>query len=434
MCLAAFVLLFTNCEDDKPYYGDGYDSEFNILYSNKTVTQPATGDLTLNYSDCPVYGRDVYFEMTSASTAKLKFFAVFPSEKETLVENVPLTKISGGYSFSGQAQSTKGTTFSYAGSVGDKGLEVNLTNVKIPNYPFGEKGTFDVIDYFYSVDSEQDNSDPAYRVINNYYYNCLPHIFDWQFVDEYGTEQGLGFLQTILVDPILAKLLYLVLPEITFHPDGNITANYAGLKDDIDIMGLMAAPVTSDMRGDIQSSPLNLCYYFVEGSYMYIQPDIEMIIRAVNSNRTRAETEGDMSLTGILNMVLTLYPSVTKWANTGVKFNFIPNDSSTPAITTDITEFPNFTNVTNFYYYYGADYRLYADLEELQPVIDILPALLTILLSNVELPGSEELGGMDLLGLLDGIIGNFPNTTRFNLGLFLGNKDPDSIWDLKNNQ
>ncbi|MCC8035964.1 MAG: DUF4925 domain-containing protein, partial [Rikenellaceae bacterium] len=98
--LFAAIPLFFACED-APYYGEGIDSEFNKLYSNKTSKDHVTADLNLTYNGYEFLGREIYFNLMTKETAKIKFFAVFPGEAETVIENVRVSKTSKGYDFSG---------------------------------------------------------------------------------------------------------------------------------------------------------------------------------------------------------------------------------------------------------------------------------------------------------------------------------------------
>ncbi|MCC8142877.1 MAG: DUF4925 domain-containing protein [Tannerellaceae bacterium] len=423
------VYILTGCDDDTPYYGNGYPSEYNLLYSNKISTQPGTGTLVLDYSGSPAYGREAWFEMSDATHATIKLFDVFPTEQETLLEAVTLTKTQEGYELNASGVSEKGTTFTLTGGVEEGILTLDLTDVKIPSNALGEKTTFTTktASTQARTTTTQDTSDPShwrYETINEYYITSNV-LLDWRVkLPGSQQEENLFALEAMdlseLLQSFLSNFVFLLVDQFQFQTDGNITARYAGIPDNFNIAALLLG-ANASMRGPLVTSPANLCYYLVEDETVYIQLNLDMVLQTVLANRTKSDA--GTSADGLdLNALLDLYPQLNRWMNEGIRFRLEKNEREVPREETTTTVSDQgthlLTTVTINRYYERCDYKLYIEESEVEPLVELLPALLELLLGDLELSfDAGILGTLDLGPMVDELIGRIPYTSACRLGL-----------------
>lgn len=412
------ISLIGSCSEEPNYKGN-YDSQLNQLYSNKIYPQLNARDLELTYSGSALYGKDVYFEMATATTARISLLDILPTESRVLIESVPVTKTADGHAFSGTATSPKGTSFDYAGKIVDGTLSFELKEVKIPTNALTRKGTWKM--KYASISDDPDGTGGT--------------VYDTGFflnwaIDGAQAPEASEFLVSMggLLNLLLPNIMYLMLDELTFHEDGNITAVYAqGLDEDVMtatnvLMWMFGMHPTPDQRKELAESPRNLIKYFVDEETVYIIPDVEMIVRQIMADQTKATTyanqvAGSNDIIELLNNLLgSLLPGVTlndlapfyktlnQWTTTGIPFTFQANSGQ--------LNYYNIGGIPSIHYLYEGDFALYLKGEQLKTLVPILPAV-TSLVGDIEVPMLGSLG--DILGPL---FSGAPATTRFELGIF----------------
>ncbi|MCD7963016.1 MAG: DUF4925 domain-containing protein [Rikenellaceae bacterium] len=424
----AAVFLLSSCDDSDPYYGSGVQSEFNLLYSNRTGSSEKYGTLQLKYSGEEFYGADVYFEKQSDYTANIKLLNVVPGEA-ALIENVELVPSEGsGYTFGGSATTERGTALKYSGSVvvteegyenANKRLVLSLSDVVIPESSVFVSGTYPTM----KIDARRETG------YNGTFYS-MPAYLDWKVKRDGKTESLIsvaGIDMTLMVQRLLGSMLYLVLPDITFHKDGNLTVKYAALPD-VDMADLMNGNVDAGMRQEINESPKNLVFYNVkretrnsnlgERDYMYIRINIESLLKIVNIGNINIDLGGllggidlggdGLDLGEIINVLLDYYPKLNSLLNNGIPFLIEKNEVYVPEYGTS--------------YFYG-DYKLYIEENEIGWLIELLPDILDLLgvdLSSLLQSLIDDPTLAPILGpLLDNIVDDMKNTVSVKLGLYL---------------
>lgn len=404
LCLISLSVIFAGCSEDK-YYGSGIKSELNGIYSTKTYAQPNAGTLSLTYSGGFLYGKDAYFEMTGKETAKIVLLNILPGEKEAEIKNIRLEpSAGGGYVFQGNAVSAEGTSLQYMGTVARGDMQLALSDIAIPANPLTAKGTWKMVEGSERKYTEDNGGIAPDDVVEKRYCAFLNMEF------EEGHGETLQFMLN-LVPNLINNVMYLLLDEVTFRPDGNITAKYAdGFPEDFidNIFGyLFGFPGPGD-RSEVFESPINLARYLVDGNDVYVVPDLEMIIRLVESNnaaRTRQEAGGESEMLEILKEV---YKVLNEWTTRGVKLNFRENDLSYAV------EHTGWSTITR----YQGDYVLSlqgTEIAFLKKVLPYIPQLLGDELLNTEI----ELLEFTVGELLDILIDEMLYISKFEFGLLL---------------
>lgn len=270
------VTTFTACNDD------GYDGpsphEVNAIYSN-LLAMGEEPTLALTYNGEDMIGKNIYFKMTDTHTGLLSLERIIPGEEETKVDGIALSATDQGYSFSGSATGTTGTTFQYNGKVGKGKLEVALENVKIPANSLSKEGRWTPA----ALNTPKDMTSLT------------------------------GMVLSIVAYPVLQTVVNTTLSQITFEPDGNIIARYAGLPEGAGFSDLMSGKVQPRPEEEWRDSPKNLVTYCVKSdTLLYIYPHIDGIIRQVQSGTGRAASQPVLS-------ILQLYTKLNSWATQGIK-------------------------------------------------------------------------------------------------------------------
>ncbi len=374
---------------------------------------------TLSYSGSALHGKTISLAADeSLSTATLTLYGVLPTEAETVVEGITLHTDGETYTFSASGISSKGITFNVSGSLADEVLAVALTDVQIPSNPLTQQGTFPILEYAMSdPEIEVNMDDPDNMFMSLSMSGKQSMLINWTVTNEKGEEENLFDLPSIGTDlsasvqDILAKLIYLVLDRVTFLPDVNITARYAPLHEDINIMSLMFQSPTESDRGTFTDSPLNLCRYFVEGNAVYIQPDLDMILYTIQQNSTRS---GTTRATPDLSSLLELIPTLSRWLSEGITLNLISHDREEPfVISVDQVGME-----LKYYYYFDCDYRLCIAEEEILSLLPVLPTLGEMFLGDLELSFDFNGQTLDLNMVLEELMEklSYPTTT-FEAGL-----------------
>lgn len=374
-------LLLSCKENDR--YGGPLPDRVNRLYSNKLSVSDGS-NLTLTYSGESLVGKEIYFETKDGKTATLTLLGVLPGEKETVVENVALTARSESYDFSGKGRGTNGTTFDFSGQVGDGSLACSLTNVKVAPNLLTAAGNWQLV---YPASAENKLKDPETGKEYTLYHTGFRL---------YADDAGLSALRSTL-NNILSNMLASVLREVTFRPDGNITARYAPLPEGTALTSILFSPLRrpDDAWTD---SPLNLASYYVKEDVVYVVPQIDMIVRLIRTNRTKSLADAFGSLDW--ETVKTLYARLNKWTTTGIPLR----------IQTDLDRLEL---VQGKWERNEGDVCLYLNKAEIEPLIPLLP-LVKELIPDEVMTGPA---GSVLNNLLDPVIEGFAKSERLELGI-----------------
>lgn len=283
---AVSIVFFLTACDNETNQDSLSPGQVNARYSNKLSSQE---NLTLGYEGMPLIGKDVYFELKSTNTAEVTLFNVLPGETQTSIKEVAITAGADGYTFTGNATGTNGTTFNYNGHVIAGKMELDVMNIKIPASSLTEHGTWHIVHTGKGA---------------NTLYNGIG-----------GEGSLIGTIYSLVGHKLLSNLVSSVLDNVTFMPDGNLTAAYAPLPDSVKIGQMITGNGLVRPSGDWKTSPVNLAFYYVKNnSDLYIVPNIDMIIRQVQLNKgTKADSDN------LMNVIKQVYGKIVTWGTIGVK-------------------------------------------------------------------------------------------------------------------
>lgn len=366
-CAVSLMCVFTACDDDNKAatWPDG--SEISALYENKSTSLPESNKLMLTYSGGELIGKGVYLK---AEEHTLVLYNVFPAEKETFIYNVPLTAAADGYTFAGSSTTAAGTTFDYAGKVMPGAMVLNLTNVVRPENEM--RGIWNLV----MMGKKKDNP-------TEWEY---PLLFKWEIepfkmspddLSETTTEDAEETIN--FIGSIGGALLNMMVSDIDFREDGTITAKYAGLEG-VNILSLIFSGPTKRPAEDWTLSPQNLCRYYVKDGKLYVILDLQMILKAVQANATKAENPVTDQLMGALEKLMSM-------GQDGIPLVITTNESG--------------------------DTCLILNKEQILPLVPLLPLLKGVI------PGSDQTMGIDLNELFDSFIKMFEHTTDFEVTINL---------------
>lgn len=383
LCLTG---LLGSCDEKNEYDGPSPDT-VNLLYSN-TLSSAGSSNLVLTYSGESFIGKEIYFETPDGKTAAITLLGVLPGEKETTLENVPLTSHADRYEFSGKGTGVNGTSFDFSGQVGKGSLTLSLTNVKVTTNLLTSAGTWQLV---YPAAPENKLIDSETGKEYTLYHTGFRLYSDYA-----------GLLQVRpTLNNILSNILASLLQDITFHPDGNITARYAPLPEGTAITSILFSPLA---RPDDawEDSPVNLASYYVKENILYVIPNIDMIVRLMRLNRTKSLTDAIGNID--LDMIKALYARLNKWTTTGIPLR----------IQTDLNRLEW---VQDKWERNEGDICLYLDKSELAPLIPLLPYVKELIPEEV----MNGPAGAVLDNLLDPIIEGFTKSERLELGILFNN-------------
>lgn len=336
--LAGISTLLISCDED--HYGpEPVDVTAN--YSNKLTA--TNSNLNLTYSGEPLIGKSVDFSTVIGETANITLYNIIPGEEKSKIIDIPLSGDKIGYSFSGNTTGESGTTFRYAGRVEAGKLTLEISNVQLPTNAITTQKMW------YSVPYTGDGETEIDQTSGIEYTNSTYGI---HFHSDNETVSALAGI----VEMIGGNILGSVLRNINFNPDGNITARYGAMPQVENIFGyFMPLPIRPE--SDYTLSPLNLANYYVKGNSLYVIPNIDMIIKQMQSSKTRA-----LSVTDIQE-ILQL---IQKWTTTGIRFNII-------------SEIKPEELMEDTYIKHTGDMILYIDKNEIGVLLKLLPMLKNVI-------------------------------------------------------
>lgn len=369
-CLFAFL---ASCDDDGYHESD----RLTANYSNKLADGEAA-NLSLSYSGAELIGKSVYFKTSDTKTADITLLDILPGERETSITNIALTPVGGGYAFGGNATATSGIRFEYSGKVEEGKLTVEIKNAQLPSNFITTQNKWYTLPY---TGEQSTETDPETGIsYTNVTYGAHFHSDDTDVSSV-----------ASLVEAIGGNILGSVLRNVNFLPDGNITARYGSMPQVDNFMGyLMPLPIRPE--SDYTESPLNLITYYVKDNAVYITPNIDMIIRLIQTNQSASATRATE-----VSDYLEIYKLLNRWATTGICLH-INDDIQVEELFTD------------YYIKHQGDMILYMDKHEVEPLFPLLPLLPGLI------PDDNNMKGM-LVQILESITSGLANARIFELGL-----------------
>lgn len=389
-----FLFLLISCDDDNDEKGSS--QKLNGIYSNKLSSLPNSNSLDLMYSDYEFIGKDVYFDGDNAS---LTLFGILPGEEKTVIENVPLIANEGGYIFSGNSTTTNATSLSYTGQVAEGKMELALSAITVRPNQLSESAQWVPVNSRSShrVNDPESGETPAYYT----YYHDAGYL-EWYPLP---TGSAIAAMVPSIIQGTLSNLFNSVLRNVTFHPDGNITATYAPLPEDIDFINdlMMGSGIRNRPESDWLASPFNLANYYVDGKSVYIRPNISMILRQIQLNSTRSDSGEGISIG--MDEIKKFYEVLTSWFNKGIELTIKENPKT-----------PYHISPSKRVLYEG-DVIILIDKSELESLFPLLPHIKPLIPEDIL--NRTLMGGLTVDALIDTLIDGLLNAETFELGIFL---------------
>lgn len=373
ICMA--TLLFA-CDDNDDQDGSGISG----IYSNKLSTPEGDNTLTLTYSGREFIGKDVTFKQVNGNTANITLHGILPGETATVLENIPISADGNGYSFSGSSTGNNGTAFSYQGKVETGKMTLALTDVKVASNQLTSNAKWHPVQT--AVTTETDPIKGEYTCYHYAFHLVTDNLILGQAAPQ--------------LEAMLGNLITWFINEVTFNPDGNITARYATMPEGKAIGDLINIPPD---RKDSEwlSSPINLASYYVkDDSELYIIPNIDMILYQIEQNKTKADGGLDAAV------IAAVYQQLNKWSTTGIRMN-IRKNSEAP-----------YNNMGKLIAYKG-DIFLFLDKEEVAAFLPLLSLVKDLLPEDIL---NGPMGSM-IGPLLDMLANSLQQAKTLEMGMML---------------
>lgn len=369
------TLLFA-CDDNDDQDGSGISG----IYSNKLSIPEGDNTLTLTYSGREFIGKDVTFKQVNGNTANITLHGILPGETATVLENIPISADGNGYSFSGSSTGNNGTAFSYQGKVETGKMILALTDVKVASNQLTSNAKWHPVQT--AVTTETDPIKGEYTCYHYAFHLVTDNLILGQAAPQ--------------LEAILGNLITWFINEVTFNPDGNITARYATMPEGKAIGDLINIPPD---RKDSEwlSSPINLASYYVkDDSELYIIPNIDMILYQIEQNKTKADGGLDAAV------IAAVYQQLNKWSTTGIRMN-IRKNSEAP-----------YNNMGKLIAYKG-DIFLFLDKEEVAAFLPLLSLVKDLLPEDIL---NGPMGSM-IGPLLDMLASSLQQAKTLEMGMML---------------
>lgn len=413
----------TSCSEDYPG-PDPVDVTSN--YSNKFSNR---SNLSLTYSGEQMIGKSIDFSTVKGETANITLYDILPGEKNLSLRNVPLEGTDNAYTFSGEGTgSDTNIQFHFSGKVEKGYLTFNLTDVQTAG---------------------------SSQWANNYRFSEITRGVS----ESLGVEvpmTGAGFVDTkmaagassdynVFLRSTLAYFLPQILNSITLQADGNILAEYStdgiminGKIPDMEQEGammeivqfifskLLGGGVTNEdvalvTNGRTYStSPANLVYWYPKDNQVRIKLNLPAIITLAMKGQGKMIDENLLS--SLTDIIFTMDPVKLKEILTKI------NGSMQNGIISFITDLDDATFNTFFEWItvgipmniesVDGHTHLYLDKATLQPILDMIPSLVPVILDM--LPAStDEFSKIMLSSLLNQFAADWRASEIFNIGLDL---------------
>lgn len=309
LALVASVAFFTGCSDND-------DPMIPPTDLNSTFGTDENTELTLNYGDTPLTGKQVKFETTDSKTATMTLTDVVPGEAQTVINNIQLVEGQNEYTFSGNTAATRasGATIEYSGSVKKGALTLNLkVTMADPNgwaktYGLAELTKGEAVSWTASMGNIVEKNTTCFTVSPCYSLVNMNRPSVGAASSEVSAVTSTFNLPST-IRPILGVVLMQVLNSVSLESDGNITANYSSGNVQFEpkwaAMPIMF--ITPDLVNSLKGgknwvqSPKNLAYWFEKDGKLYIKLNISAIVAQAMSDNGQADSE---AVGGIIEQVL----------------------------------------------------------------------------------------------------------------------------------
>ncbi len=342
LCLLLTAVIAA-CSGDSNYPGPAPEVVNAAYFSGGS----ASGyNLRLSYSGTEWAGKEARFYTDDGITATITLKNIIPGEEYTTLE-VNLEPSADSYLFSGVATTNSGCTVNYDGTVYSSYLILSLATVQ-PNHLLMGDWNLAPIDM-----------DQATGAIHS-----MPVRVTWEASGEAAVPAA---QMAMFLSSLGSSYLQNFLQGIKFHADGNIVATYRSAQSD----------------NGWQTSPINICLYYVKNGKLYVEPDIRMITALVQQNK--ADTKLDLGDVDVMQLI-SLLTQVLQWGQEGIPVTIRENDNGTIS--------------------------LFLEKAAIVPIISVLPLLMDYL------PLNETTAAM-ATGLIEQINALLPLTTRLEVGIDL---------------
>lgn len=360
-----FAGTMTSCSDENETPSG--DSLTVGTFTNK-LSAGTAANLKLTYEGDTLIGKEVRLS-TENGVSTLSLKGILPGDSCTTVSGVSLVAKDGGYTFSGSGKASNvSTTFDYKGEVTTGGeMTLALTNVRVPQGSFGQLGTLTLP--LYNGMGEYTKETVDGRTVD---VTCYKAPIYYKMVTKQSVETNVVQLAyTMLLNTVLNNVITSTLDDVTFSPDGNITAMYKSLNDTIGFQQLMTYEgLAHPDRSEFTLSPRGLAmYYFTDASTMYVVPNVDQITAQVQADRTRAlgnnpTIEKMADITSVLTQITTK----------GLRLTVAQNPYSTAGLYNGSSEYTR----------YEGDYVAYADLTDLKSLMEVFDVLRALLPEDIQ--------------------------------------------------
>lgn len=290
--MAFAVCTFVGCsDDDKPLIPP---TDLNTTFGTDDKTQ-----LTLNYSDTPLTGKQVKFETIDSRTAIITLLDVIPGEAQTVISNVELVENNDEYTFTGNTSTTTRSVAAveYSGSVKKGALTLNL-KVTMANASAWAK-TYGLAEL---VIGDLDYGGPRPRPGAILAGSVL---VDWS-TKPAANGFNMGKMNASTFRGVLGGLLLpQLVKSIVLEADGNIRAEYSS--DAVEFNMTTLNKLSPEMIAELvakktwKQSPQNLAYWFEKDGKLYLKLNIGNII---SQSMNDAGQSGATDIAGVISMIL----------------------------------------------------------------------------------------------------------------------------------
>lgn len=361
-----FAGAMTSCSDENDTPSG--DSLLAGTFTNK-LSAGTAANLKLTYEGDTLIGKEVRLS-TENGVSTLRLKGILPGDSCTTVSGVSLVAGDGGYTFSGSGTASNvSTTFKYTGTVTTDGqMTLSLTNVRVPQGSLGQLGTLS-LPLFNGQVGEYTTETIDGRTVDVTSFKAPIY---YKMVTKHPDETNVVQLAYVMMlGTVLNNVVTSTLDDVTFSPDGNITAMYKSLNDTIGFQQLMNyAGLPHPDRSEFAASPRNLAmYYFSGANTMYVVPNVDQITAQVQADRTRA-LGNNPTAEKMANIAAVL----TKITTTGLRMTVTENPYRTAGL----------YNGSSDYVRYEGDYVAYADLTDLKSLMEVFDVLRALLPEDVQ--------------------------------------------------
>lgn len=417
--------ILTSCSEDYPG-PDPVDVTAN--YSNK-FSNPHP-NLSLTYSEESLTGKSIDFSTVKGETANFVLYDILPGEKTLTIQNVPLIGTDSEYTFSGTATGTNtGSQFHFDGKVEKGHLTFNLTDIQTAGA---------------SQWANKYRLSDITRGMSEIYEDTEIPLTGAGFVDTKMAEGASSDYNTLLRSA-LAYFLPQVLNTVTLQADGNILVEYStdalmingkipNMEEEGAMMEIIQFLVTKLLSGGVTNEDVNmvtkdrvyhpstthLAYWYPAGDQVRIKLNLPTIISL--AMKGQGQTVDENILATLTDIIFTMKPAELKKILTKIN-ETLQNSTIGFIVDLDDATFNTFCEWITIGIPMHIDRaeghtHLYLDVVALQPVLDMLPGLIPVIINL--LPESTDAFAKAMLkSMLTGFFEDWSTAQKFNLGLDL---------------